>query len=84
MTNAGLPYQEFIIKQDMPCGGTIGPMLSSKLGCHSVDVGMAQLAMHSIRETCGTMDSYDYARFFEAFYGNCLPIVDDGISFKTD
>ena len=50
----GIPTQEFCVKSDMACGSTIGPILSSGLGCRTVDVGGPQLSMHSIREMCGT------------------------------
>ena len=71
----GIPFQPFIVKQDSPCGSTIGPMLSSLIGVKAIDVGIAQLGMHSIRETCGVLDAYYYTKFFEAFYTEDVPQV---------
>lgn len=52
----------------MPCGSTIGPILSSNLGCRTVDVGAPQLSMHSIREMCGTVDLELGYKHFLAFF----------------
>ena len=56
------------MRQDSPCGTTIGPIISGKLGIKTVDVGIPQLAMHSIRELCGVADLYYYKKFFEQFF----------------
>eukprot|EP00195_Chlamydomonas_chlamydogama_P003838 CAMPEP_0202920920 /NCGR_PEP_ID=MMETSP1392-20130828/77107_1 /ASSEMBLY_ACC=CAM_ASM_000868 /TAXON_ID=225041 /ORGANISM="Chlamydomonas chlamydogama, Strain SAG 11-48b" /LENGTH=522 /DNA_ID=CAMNT_0049614441 /DNA_START=192 /DNA_END=1760 /DNA_ORIENTATION=- len=64
----GLPCQEFSARNDMACGSTIGPILSSNLGCRTVDVGIPQLSMHSIREMCGTDDVAIAYNHFLAFY----------------
>lgn len=66
----GVPYQSFIVKQNSPCGSTIGPMLSAKLGVNCIDVGIAQFAMHSCRELCGVLDCHYYKEFFLGFYKN--------------
>ncbi|CAN8061392.1 unnamed protein product [Agarophyton chilense] len=53
---AQTPVQEFVVPNDKPCGSTIGPLLSSRTGLRTVDVGQAQLSMHSIREMCSSGD----------------------------
>ncbi|GLI63830.1 hypothetical protein VaNZ11_006932 [Volvox africanus] len=64
----GIPCQEFAVRNDMPCGSTIGPILAASLGCLTVDVGIPQWSMHSVRETCGTDDVSYAVRHFEAFF----------------
>lgn len=55
-TAAEVPFQEFVMRTDMPCGTTIGPITAAKLGIETVDVGAPTLAMHSIRELTGSRD----------------------------
>ena len=53
---AAVPVQHYVHRSDLPCGSTIGPMTSTRLGVATVDVGNPMLAMHSIRETAGAED----------------------------
>jgi aspartyl aminopeptidase len=55
---AGVPYQTYSHRNDLGCGSTIGPMASSRLGIHCVDVGNPLWAMHSIRESAGVWDHH--------------------------
>lgn len=53
-----IPFQEFVVRNDMGCGSTIGPLTASATGIRTVDIGLPQLSMHSIRETCAVKDVY--------------------------
>ena len=64
---AGVPLQRYEHRADLPCGSTIGPMTSARTGIPTVDVGAAQLAMHSARELMGAADVASYAAALRAF-----------------
>jgi aspartyl aminopeptidase len=66
---AGVPSQVFVSKNSQPCGSTIGPITSTRLGIATVDVGCAQLSMHSARELCGADDAAHFSRALTAFFG---------------
>jgi aspartyl aminopeptidase len=64
---AGVPLQRYEHRADLPCGSTIGPMTSARTGIPTVDVGAAQLAMHSARELMGAEDVRAYSVALQAF-----------------
>lgn len=67
---AGVKLQLFVVRQDSPCGGTIGPMLAAKLGVRSLDLGNPQWSMHSIRETGGSEDAEHLVRLFHHYFNH--------------
>jgi aspartyl aminopeptidase len=62
--DAGFPAQRFVVRTDLPCGSTIGPITAAQLGIPTVDVGAPMLSMHSCREVAGT---FDVARSIDVF-----------------
>ena len=64
---AGVGLQRYEHRADLPCGSTIGPMTSARTGIPTVDVGAAQLAMHSARELMGAHDVAAYSAALCAF-----------------
>lgn len=61
------PVQAFVVRTDMSCGSTIGPITAGALGVKTVDIGVATFAMHSIRELAGSQDAYSLYKVLEVF-----------------
>jgi len=54
--DAGVPWQHYVHRTDLPCGSTIGPITAARLGIPVIDVGNAIWSMHSVRESAGAKD----------------------------
>jgi aspartyl aminopeptidase len=76
-TRHSIPLQEYIVKNDSPCGSTIGTMLAANTGIRVVDVGAPQFAMHSCREMMGADDAFYYYSFMKAFFDDKHPLNDE-------
>ena len=64
---AGVALQRYEHRADLPCGSTIGPLAAARTGIPTVDVGAAQLAMHSARELMGAHDVAEFSAAMRAF-----------------
>ncbi|MEO6955856.1 MAG: M18 family aminopeptidase [Antricoccus sp.] len=65
---AGVPTQEFVSNNQLPCGSTIGPITATRTGMRTIDVGVPLLSMHSVRVMCGLADPYALARATTEFF----------------
>ncbi len=63
-----VPVQDFVVRTDMGCGSTIGPMTASQLGVRTIDIGVPTYAMHSIRELAGSKDAYMLMQVMTQFF----------------
>ncbi len=68
LDNHGIKYQDYYNNSDIRCGGTLGLIESAKLQMNSVDIGLAQLAMHSSIETAGKNDVEVMIKCVKAFF----------------
>ena len=70
--------QAFANRSDMAGGGTLGSISNTRVGVPTVDIGLAQLAMHSSYETGGTADTAHMIAAMKAFYRAKIRFDDDG------
>ncbi|WP_250657775.1 M18 family aminopeptidase [Alkalimarinus coralli] len=63
-----LPYQSFVVRSDMACGSTIGPITAGNIGVRTLDIGVPQFAMHSIREMIGSKDAFTLYKVLAQFF----------------
>lgn len=66
---AGVPCQQYAHRTDIGCGSTIGPIVASRLGMATVDVGSPMWAMHSLRESAGVLDQGYMIAALKAAFG---------------
>lgn len=76
---AGIPFQRYTNRSDIPGGSTLGNLSNEKVSINTIDIGLAQLAMHSAYETAGSRDTLSLCRAAEAFYNTELTVAADGI-----
>jgi len=77
---AGVPMQDFVVRNDSPCGSTIGPIMSARLGMATIDIGAPQLSMHSIREMGATASILHCINLYDSFFKN-FPAVFQSLNY---
>ena len=75
---ACVPTQRFANRSDIPGGSTLGNIALSHASMNAVDIGLAQLAMHSARETMGARDVEHMIHALTAFHESEIRIMGDG------
>ena len=79
---AGVKYQTYYNRADMPGGSTLGSIANTKVSISTVDVGLPQLAMHSAVETAGAYDLADMIAVLTRLYSSNIDAKGDKIVIK--
>lgn len=74
----GVPVQRFANRSDIPGGSTLGNIANTHASMITVDIGLAQLSMHSANESAGAHDLAHMIRAMQAFYETEVAIMGDG------
>ena len=75
---ADVPVQSYLNRSDVPGGSTLGNISGTQVALNTVDIGLAQLAMHSPYETGGVKDTEYMIRVMRQFYGTTVREVGYG------
>ena len=75
---ADVPVQYFANRSDMAGGSTLGNIATTQVSLNAVDIGLAQLAMHSSYETAGAKDTEYLITALRRFYSSALTVLGDG------
>ena len=79
---AEVPVQHYANRPDQMGGATLGNIADTKLPIPTVDIGMAQLAMHSCFETMGSRDVEAFVRAVRACYESSLRFTPEGVALR--
>ena len=77
---AGVKVQTYHNRADLPGGSTLGRISLAHVSVPTVDIGLAQLAMHSCYETAAVSDAIDLETAMAAYYGSTLEATGSGFS----
>lgn len=68
--DANIKFQEFTNRSDLRGGSTLGNLSNNQMSINSVDIGIAQLAMHSCNELCGAKDVESMSLLAKEFFSS--------------
>lgn len=74
----GVEVQSYVNRSDIPGGSTLGNISNSHISINTVDIGLAQLAMHSPYETAGVKDTESMIKAVKTFYETVVVTEEDG------
>lgn len=80
---ADVPYQNYTNRSDVAGGSTLGNIASSKVSINMVDIGLAQLSMHSSYETAGIKDTLHLIKASEEFFNSHITEKSSGVLSVT-
>ncbi|MBQ1602641.1 MAG: M18 family aminopeptidase, partial [Oscillospiraceae bacterium] len=75
---AGVPIQRYANRADIAGGGTLGNIANAQVSLNTVDIGLAQLAMHSSFETAGAKDTESMVKALRRFFEKSVTMERDG------
>ena len=81
LNKANVSFQDFYNRSDVRSGGTLGTISNKQVSLHTVDIGLAQLAMHSFCETMGTNDFVVLLDALKAFYCSNTNFDETSVTF---
>ena len=79
---AGVRVQTYHNRADLPGGSTLGRISLAHVSIPTVDIGLAQLAMHSCYETAAVSDAIDLETAMAAYYGATLEATQTGFVIR--
>ena len=78
LNQAGIPTQDFVNRSDVAGGSTLGSIANTQVSINTVDIGLAQLAMHSAYETAGVKDIEYLEKGTKAFMEASIKMLKSG------
>ena len=75
-----MPVQVFANRSDIPGGSTLGNISNTQVALNTVDIGLAQLAMHSAYETAGQKDTERLVKAAQTLFSASIETSEEGYS----